>query len=338
MVGHWIAFALIIPLIPFSLVFSFVKFGKLNEQNEKEKQRIYATIVKTSLYFWLLDLFYMSCFTNWTLGKYLFGISTILFVFVNLTSAFLAKTNGNKWGLLLDFLVGIGLSTYLIYIITDATLQTVVLAIVAAVYGGLLTLVGVAWTIQDNADKLKEERKLSIKPYLDIHHVHFSTLEELPCKDALFVEIGDYITFSNTIPNRIKHLITPPKEDKTGIETAAHTVFLADFMSSHYLMSCTIENCGAGNAINLKIKINDFEITPMCVTTSAAKVVVFIISDKLLSEEVTEYLISISYTYSDISNFGKYQQKESFIFTKNKYDELQLVQFKENFLTAPEEL
>ena len=73
MVGHWIAFALIIPLIPFSLVFSFVKFGKLNEQSENDKQRIYATIVKTTLYFWFLDLFYMSCFTNWTLGKYLNG-------------------------------------------------------------------------------------------------------------------------------------------------------------------------------------------------------------------------------------------------------------------------
>ena len=157
MVGHWIAFALIIPLIPFSLVFSFVKFGKLNEQNEKEKQRIYAAIVKTTLYFWLLDLFYMSCFTNWTFGKYLFGISTILLVFVNLTSAFLAKSKGNKWTLLLDFLVGIGLSTYLIYIITDATLQTVVLAIVAAVYGGLLTLVGVAWTIKDSNEKRAED-------------------------------------------------------------------------------------------------------------------------------------------------------------------------------------
>ena len=157
MLVHWIVFSIMIPLIPVSLTYCFLKFGNLNTLPEEEKKIAYKTIVKTSLFFWLLDFFYMSCFTNWMGGKYIFGILAIILIFVNLTNAFLAKNKMSKWNLLLDFLVGIALSIYLIYIIKNDALQTVVVAIVSATYGGLLTLVGVAWTIKDSNIKRRED-------------------------------------------------------------------------------------------------------------------------------------------------------------------------------------
>ncbi|MBO5355250.1 MAG: hypothetical protein J6B09_04195 [Clostridia bacterium] len=179
MIAHWIIFSLIIPLVPFSLAYVFVKFGKTNEWSEKEKRIVGMTVVKNTMYFWLLDFFYMSCFTGWFLGKYIFGILAILFVFVNLTNAFLAKSNISKWSLLVDFLVGVALSIYLILIIPDPDFQLVVTTIIAAVYSGLLTLVGVAWTIKkgdDNRqadfkridDERKEEERKKHIPFLKV--------------------------------------------------------------------------------------------------------------------------------------------------------------------------
>ena len=54
-------------------------------------------------------------------------------------------------------IIGVGLSVYLIYIIPNKDLQAIVIPIVSAVYGGLITLVGVAWTIKDTNDKRKED-------------------------------------------------------------------------------------------------------------------------------------------------------------------------------------
>ena len=56
-----------------------------------------------------------------------------------------------------DFVLGVGLSIYLIYIIPNEGLQNIIIPIVSAVYGGLLTLVGVAWTIKKSDSDRKQE-------------------------------------------------------------------------------------------------------------------------------------------------------------------------------------
>ena len=101
----------------------------------------------------------------------------MLIVFYSLTVAFLSEIKTNKWLLLTDFLLGIGLTVYLIYIIPNSSLQEILIPIISAVYGGLLTLVGVAWTIKSNnkdrkADleriekERKEEERKQFIPYL----------------------------------------------------------------------------------------------------------------------------------------------------------------------------
>lgn len=67
--------------------------------------------------------------------------------------------------MLQDFLVGIGLTVYLIYLIPEKELQTIILTIVAALYGGLITLVGVAWTIKKSDKDRKEDEIKHEKPY-----------------------------------------------------------------------------------------------------------------------------------------------------------------------------
>lgn len=56
------------------------------------------------------------------------------------------------------------LTIYLIYIIPNYDLREIVSVIVAAIYGGLLTLVGVAWTIRQSAIQKHEDELAKAKP------------------------------------------------------------------------------------------------------------------------------------------------------------------------------
>lgn len=342
MIAHWIIFSLIIPLVPFSLAYVFVKFGKTDEWSEKEKRVVGMTVVKNTMYFWLLDFFYMSCFTGWFFGKNIFGVLTILFVFVNLTNAFLAKSRISKWTLLLDFLVGMGLSAYLIYIIPIETLQTVVLTIVAATYGGLLTLIGVAWTIKDNSEKMRQERKLSIKPYLDVSYKCFTDIIELPTKDILTIELGKVIVVHPKISDDINDLFILRSRVFGDVERLSASVYkleLERFISTHMMLYTEIENCGSGNAIDVKLKFNDNEIASLCITTSTTKKILFVFKDELLGEEKGETTkIKLSFEYTDVASLGKYKQVESFNFGRDSTDKLYVSQTQEDLLTSPVEI
>lgn len=165
----WLIFALLAVLIPVWILFMASKAAK-PYSNDKQKMKIISlNAIKYILFYWLCDLFLMSCIIDNLACKYIFGGSIMLIVFYNLSNAFAnskVKRNGLiKWGMLQDFIVGVGLSIYLIYIIPNTDLREIVSVIIAAVYGGLLTLVGVAWTIIKGESERKEDEQNRVKPF-----------------------------------------------------------------------------------------------------------------------------------------------------------------------------
>ena len=163
----WAIFVLIALFLP---IFVFGMRSFLKKEKEYTEDQI-----KTSLkvcwkyvgFYWLMDLFYMAIFNYWTADEqsqtpwltlqFVFGGLAMVYIFYNLARAFLSNAQKHWWGLLQDFLWGIAITVYLIFLIPDDALQNIVLTITAAVYGGLLTLVGVAWTIKDTNEKRKED-------------------------------------------------------------------------------------------------------------------------------------------------------------------------------------
>ena len=163
----WAAFVLVALFLP---IFVFGMRSFLKKEKEYTEDQI-----KTSLkvcwkyvgFYWMMDLFYMAIFNYWTAHEqsqtlwltlqFVFGGLAMVYIFYNLARAFLSNAQKHWWGLLQDFLWGIAITVYLIFLIPDDALQTIVLSITAAVYGGLLTLVGVAWTIKDTNEKRKED-------------------------------------------------------------------------------------------------------------------------------------------------------------------------------------
>lgn len=163
----WLIFIIIIIVTPFAVAYVGVCVKRKNKLTKEQEKVIEVNVIKFVLFYWLVDLFYMSFIIDNLVCKFIFGGLVVLIVLYNLSMAFLKQTvkNGNellKLGLLQDFVVGIGMSIWLIYLMPDSDLQTIAMTMVAAVYGGLLTLVGVAWTIR-KGDKYRKEDLMRIE-------------------------------------------------------------------------------------------------------------------------------------------------------------------------------
>ena len=209
MIGFWISFVAIGVL--FSVGIIYLRYLALKKTKikitPKVKRHANATTIKLLFFYWSCDLFYMSCFENIFVCKYIFGGIVLIIIFVNLATAFTLpidkRSTFGKYGMIQDFLVGIGLTIYLIYIIPNISIQEIVIPVVAAIYGGLITLVGVAWTIKKaekdrRDDEIKKARPvfsynmLRVEPKLDfvVQKICLSyTLEEDIFSCEAFVEL-----------------------------------------------------------------------------------------------------------------------------------------------------
>lgn len=170
-IGHWIIFSLLIVLIPVGIASFALYFSKKSFLSKKEIKRAYPKLFNYILFYWLCDLFYMACFNDWLIWKFVFGCLILIAVLYSVTTSFIIpkeKNNFEKVGLLQDFLVGVGLGIYLIYIIPIQEVKDIVIPMASAIFGGLLTLVGVAWTIRYTAKDKKEDAVKLNKPLLFI--------------------------------------------------------------------------------------------------------------------------------------------------------------------------
>lgn len=172
MIGYWISFTLIAILIPIGLESFKAWEEKHFNWTDEQKKNANINFLKYWMFYWLCDLFYMACFLDNLICKFVFGCLIMVIVLMNVCFSFVSsncKTAYQKIGLLQDFLVGIGLTVYLIYLIPEKELQTIILTIVAALYGGLITLVGVAWTIKKSDKDRKEDEIKHEKPYFSFN-------------------------------------------------------------------------------------------------------------------------------------------------------------------------
>ena len=168
---YWFAFGLYAILVPCSIVYVKVHAEQQNSYTEEQIENANARLGKYILFNWLIDCAYMAIFNKWTVWIYILGGIVLLITFYNLAKAFVNRTSRETFDnvyLILDFLIGVALTIYLIFIIPNETLQTVVTAIVATIYGGLLTLVGVAWTIRSGDKERNEQERKKYIPYVKL--------------------------------------------------------------------------------------------------------------------------------------------------------------------------
>lgn len=164
----WFVFGLIIISTPFSFCFINYWYRLKNKPTKEQKVNFKRNAAKYTLFYYVLDLFYMSFIIDNLICRYVFGGIVILYIFYNSTKAFINNIKPRILSIVHDVFIGLGITIYLIFIISNDDLRNVVTGIVSAVFGGYVTLLGVAWTIKDNSRNRKEDERLSKVPYLYI--------------------------------------------------------------------------------------------------------------------------------------------------------------------------
>ncbi len=96
--------------------------------------------------------------------RFIIGGLILLITFYNVSRLFIKGNFVSNFLLVSEFIIGIALSVYLIYIIPNSQLQTIIISVAAAIFGGLLTLAGVGKTIQKAERDKKEEERKKVKP------------------------------------------------------------------------------------------------------------------------------------------------------------------------------
>ena len=118
---------------------------------------------------WYVDFTLICMFMNWLIPFFILAGLYLIKTFYGVISNFINRKSSKSYPnfiLIGDFVITILLTIFLIYKIPDATLQNIVTPIIAAVYGGVLTLVGVVLTIKHSERNLKLDNRLRNKPIL----------------------------------------------------------------------------------------------------------------------------------------------------------------------------
>lgn len=163
---QWLIFAFLFVSIPVGLIElkNFAK--KKNNYSEQQIKIVQQKIVIYSFFYWMCDFFYMTFILDNLIWRFILGGIIMIIIFYNLSKTFINGNHIFRFGLVQDFIIGLSLTVYLIFIIPNDNLKQIITPIISAVYGGLLTLVGVAWTIKKSDTDRKKEEKQKAKPYL----------------------------------------------------------------------------------------------------------------------------------------------------------------------------
>ncbi len=141
-----------------------------------EKLRLFKkNVYKTATFYLIADMFYIAAFNGWSVPFFAFGTLALTILLSNVATAFLKKAFVYKGFLLHDFVIAMSLTIYLIYNIPNEDLQGIVLALISALYGGFIALVGVAWTIEDGQHRDQETKRLEKMPYLKVEFGQWMT-------------------------------------------------------------------------------------------------------------------------------------------------------------------
>lgn len=291
---QWLIFGIIFVSIPIGLK-CLLETEKSKIINNTQKKYNKIVFTKFCWYYWLADLFYMSFIIKSIVCKFIFGGLLLLIIFYNLTMTFISNATKNKIakvGILQDFIIGVALTIYLIYIIpgkqievngavvVDNSLREIIMTIVAAIYGGLFTLVGVAWTIKKGDNDRKEEERKKYIPYVSFQsnslpldrrldafcvkiprskqdkklYYHFDPFEIKNISSSNIIFKG--IRFNNDIDIFCKKFILEKEKSldvriegrlNIGIDLSAIGLLAEDMLCNTYYLKCDFQCCPFSN-------------------------------------------------------------------------------------------
>jgi hypothetical protein len=156
-------------------------------------------------------------------------------------------------------------------------------------------------------------------------------VEESGDENLIYIIVGTEYSSSFQPPFLYKDAYTPDADNLGSIRKSL------DFMKKTHVLQYSLSNCGAGNAVNIEININDNKVMPPFVLVVDKKIkFIMLLESELLADN--EYIVEISITYGDVASIGIYKQEERIRFFRCEDNTLSTSQKIEWFLSKPEEV
>jgi hypothetical protein len=168
MTSCWVIAISIAVISPFALVNSKIYMESKVKYTEEQKKNVSRNIVISLLSIWWADFAFVCMFMNWLIAFFLLAGLYLIKMVYGVAVAFINRNNKLSYPSVFivgDFVLSILLIILMIYKIPDRSLQTIVLSLVAALIGGLLTLTGVMLTIRKSDKDREIERRNQAKPF-----------------------------------------------------------------------------------------------------------------------------------------------------------------------------
>lgn len=197
-----------------------------------------------------------------------------------------------------------------------------VLGYLGAILGAAATIVAIVITVQitaedrtDDQQRQIKEQKLSIKPHFQTTHnpmFNKSDAAHLANGKTVFVTYPttsrreDDISPGSTLD--IPYLLKVSKSSKSSLK-ADEIMEQISFTRDFYILKYTLENVGAGNAVNIQFRIDEMPLIPaFSLVVNTSKEFVFLFGKELVTNG--EHRIVFDYEYSDVATMARYKQSE----------------------------
>lgn len=180
---YWVIAICVAVISPFALANFKINTESKNNFTEEQKKAASTKIGVAILSIWYADFAFICMFMNWLVAFFILAGLYLVKMVCDIASVLIKRKDSSSYPnflIISDFVLSFLLSILLIYKIPDANLQTIVTAIVAALIGGLLTLLGVMLTIKKSDNDRREDELKKAKPLFT-----FNMLDKEPTGNAI---------------------------------------------------------------------------------------------------------------------------------------------------------
>lgn len=165
---YWVIAICVAVVSPFALVSFKVYAESTGNYSEAQKKSASVKFGLMILSTWYVDFVFVCMFMNWLLAFFILAGLYLIKMVYSFSKVLVTRKDSSSHPNFLtvgDFILSFPLLILIIYKIENQTLQTIVIALSAALISGLLTLLGVILTINKSDRDRKEEELNKNKPF-----------------------------------------------------------------------------------------------------------------------------------------------------------------------------
>ena len=165
---YWVIAICVAVISPCALTNFKIFMESKRNYSEEQKKAASLKLGKSIFSIWYADFVFICMFMNWLVAFFILAGLYLIKIVYNVSIVLLNRKDSMSYPnffIVGDFVLSFLLLILIVYKIPNESLQTIVVALTAALIGGFLTMLGVMLTIKKSDRDKKDERMNQIRPF-----------------------------------------------------------------------------------------------------------------------------------------------------------------------------